>query len=263
MRAERQHRLQRLRIDRTHALDHAHGVEPGLDDASPVRDPVLFGGERAAVGAQPVQRQVGELRRPLRRDGARGRTSRGPRGSCFGLRPPLLRARRVIQLVAHRALLLVIAHGSAAGHAAWSKRRRRPYTSCRSEGRSLEPRTLLLCRIGKSHRSRAPDARAASSGSSAQLHPDARCALEFLDPARAAGRHDPVGPNHRQASQRDDPGAVLPLPRRSRICGRRTVTELEEQLQPLGFFRSKAQSLIGLGAALTSTLRRRGAPQAR
>ena len=73
----------------------------------------------------------------------------------------------------------------------------------------------------------------------AETHPDAHCELDFTTPLRAGRGDDPVGAEHGQAGQRGHPEALRPLPTAADYAAADRA-ELEELIQPTGFFRNKA-----------------------
>ena len=76
---------------------------------------------------------------------------------------------------------------------------------------------------------------------------------------RAAGRHGPVGADHRQDGQQGHADAVREVPGRRAPCAGADRDELEAILKPTGFFRAKANSVLGPEPGAGRAVRRRGA----
>ncbi len=85
----------------------------------------------------------------------------------------------------------------------------------------------------------------------AQIHPDAGCALNFSTPLELLVATILSAQTTDKRVNETTPGLFSRYPDAAAYAGANRE-ELEQQLKPLGFFRSKANSLIGLGAALTS-----------
>ena len=92
----RQHRLERVRVHCADPFDHPHGVEPGLDDPAPVRDPILLSRQCGPIGAQAFQAQMRELGGALGRNRPGRSTGRRSGSTRLGLHSPFLDAYRVV-----------------------------------------------------------------------------------------------------------------------------------------------------------------------
>lgn len=82
------------------------------------------------------------------------------------------------------------------------------------------------------------------------LHPDARCALNFSTPLELLVATILSAQTTDKRVNENSPRLFGRYPDAAAYAGAER-TELEDLLRPLGFFRAKAQSLMGLGAALT------------
>jgi endonuclease III len=82
------------------------------------------------------------------------------------------------------------------------------------------------------------------------LHPDARCALNFTTPLELLVATILSAQTTDKRVNENTPRLFLRYPDAAAYAGAER-TELEDLLRPLGFFRAKTQSLIGLGAALS------------
>ncbi len=82
------------------------------------------------------------------------------------------------------------------------------------------------------------------------LHPDARCALNFTTPLELLVATILSAQTTDKRVNENTPKLFRRYPDAAAYAGAER-TELEDFLRPLGFFRAKAQSLMGLGAALT------------
>ncbi len=82
------------------------------------------------------------------------------------------------------------------------------------------------------------------------LHPDARCALDFTTPLELLVATILSAQTTDKRVNENTPRLFRRYPDAAAYAGAERP-ELEGLLRPLGFFRAKAQSLIGLGAALT------------
>jgi endonuclease-3 len=82
------------------------------------------------------------------------------------------------------------------------------------------------------------------------LHPDARCALNFTTPLELLVATILSAQTTDKRVNENTPRLFQRYPDAAAYAGAER-TELEDLLRPLGFFRAKAQSLMGLGVALT------------
>jgi endonuclease III len=82
------------------------------------------------------------------------------------------------------------------------------------------------------------------------LHPDARCALNFTTPLELLVATILSAQTTDKRVNENTPRLFQRYPDAAAYAGAER-TELEDFLRPLGFFRTKAQSLMGLGVALT------------
>jgi endonuclease III len=82
------------------------------------------------------------------------------------------------------------------------------------------------------------------------LHPDARCALNFTTPLELLVATILSAQTTDKRVNENTPRLFQRYPDAAAYAGAER-TELEDFLRPLGFFRAKAQSLMGLGVALT------------
>ena len=83
-----------------------------------------------------------------------------------------------------------------------------------------------------------------------RAYPDARIALDFATPLRAAGGHDPGRPVHRRAREPGDAGPCSRGTGRAQDYAGADPAALEGEIRSTGFYRAKTRSLIGMGRAL-------------
>src|SRR5205823_10906502 len=204
-------------------LGCAHQIEPGLDDPPPVGDAALLGAERAAVGPQPVQGQVGERRAALRHCAEAARVGGGSIGHVT------LRNRQGPGSAEIGGCLSPPSPPSPA-----RRRRTPPYAGAVPPA---ESRTALVRRARRIARTLAA------------AYPDAHCELTFHSPLELLvatilsaqctdKRVNEVTPTlfARYRSAADYAAADR--------------AELEDLIRSTGFFRAKTDSLQKLGQAL-------------